>query len=418
MVKKLLAKYRNSKEARNLFDNFLSLSVLQLVGYIFPLITLPYLARVLGVEKFGILAFASAVIAYFKIFVDFGFNYTAVRDIAQQKEDNKAVSKIFSTVMTIRFLFSLVSLIILLILIFTIPLFRRNTLILLLTFIYIPCQSLFPDWFFQAMEKMKFITVLNVLSKLLFTVLVFIIIKTSEDYLWQPVLYSMGSLISGILSLLIIIRSFKVKYEIPSINEIRNAIKGSWDMFVNLFFPNLYTNFSTILLRAYGGEAATGIFDAGNKFVVIAQQITNVLSRTFYPFLARRSDKHGFYQKMSLVVSILMSLCLFLGADLIIKIFYSAEFENSVIVLRILSVSIVFMFLVNVYGTNYLVLNNQEKKLKKITVWCSLVGFALSWYAVINWSYIGVAIIYITVRAALGILTWVVAKRHKLQQEQ
>jgi len=413
MIKKLLKKYKNSKEAKTLTGNFLSLSVLQLVGYVFPILTLPYLARVIGVEKFGILAFATAVMGYLIAFVDFGFNYTAVRDIAQQKDDTKAVSRIFSTVMTIRVLFAGISFLILLALILIVPLFRNNKTILLLTFTYIPCSILFPEWVFQAMEKMKFITILNVLAKLLFTILVFIVIKKKEDFIWQPVLSSLGFLVSGILSLFIIFRKFNIKYNLPSLTEISNTIKNGWDMFVNIFLPNLYINFSTILLRAYGGEAAAGIFDAGNKFIGMAQQITNVLSRTFYPFLARRMDKHDFYQKISLTLSILMSFFLFFGADLIIKIFYTTEFKDAAIALRILSLSIVFLFLMNAFGFNYLVLINQEKKLKKIIVWCSVFAFVFSWFAVIYLGFIGAAITYLLTRGMLGLITWRVAIKYK-----
>lgn len=413
MIKEVLSKYKNSKEAKVLAGNFLSLSILQLVGYIFPFITLPYLARVLGVDKFGILAFAFAVMAYLQAFVDFGFNYTAVRDIAQQKGNIKAVSKIFSTVMTIRVIFAGISLLILLVLILTVPLFLSNKTILLLTFTYIPCSILFPDWFFQAMEKMKFITILNVLSKLLFTILVFIVIKTKEDYIWQPVLSSMGILVSGILSLYIITNKFKIKYYLPTLKEVTYTIKKGWDMFLNIFLPNLYTNFSIILLRAYGGEVGTGIFNAGDKFIGVAQQITGVLSRTFYPFLARRIDKHSFYQKLSLTVSILMSLALFFGATLIVKIFYTSEFKDAATVMRILSLSIVPLFLMNAFGTNYLVLINHEKTLKKIILWCSIFGLVFSWFAIFYFNFIGTAITYLLVRGVMGILIWRFAVKYK-----
>jgi O-antigen/teichoic acid export membrane protein len=413
LVRRLITQYKKNADAKALADNFLYLSILQFIGYTLPFITLPYLAKTLGVEKFGILAFATAVMAYFQAFVDFGFNYTAVRDIARQKDDRMAVSKIFSTVMTIRVLFAVFAFLILLVLILLIPLFRNNRTILLLTFTYIPCYILFPEWLFQAMEKMKFITILNILSKLIFTILVFTVIKTHDDYVWQPILTSMGFLISGLLALIIISYKFRIIYYLPTIQEISRTIKNGWDMFVNIFLPNLYTNFSTILLRAYAGEASTGIFDAGNKFINITQQLTNVLSRAFYPFLARRMDKHSFYQRVSMTFSVIMTILLFFGANSIIGFFYTPQFKDSATVLRILSLSIVFLFLMNAYGTNYLVLINQEKKLKMIIVWCSVFGFALSWLAVIKWGPIGAAVTYLLVWALRGLITWRVAFKLK-----
>lgn len=90
---------KNSKESKNLIQNFFALSILQIAGYVFPLITLPYLARVIGVEKFGEIAFATAVIVYMQAIVDYGFAFSAVRDIARCRADRQAISVIYSRVM-------------------------------------------------------------------------------------------------------------------------------------------------------------------------------------------------------------------------------------------------------------------------------------------------------------------------------
>ena len=97
MLKKIKLLFK-SKELKKLAENFLSLSALQVLSYVFSIITLPYLAKVIGVEKFGILAIANAIIVFFHTFTEFGFNYTAVRDISKNKGDLEIVSKIFHTV--------------------------------------------------------------------------------------------------------------------------------------------------------------------------------------------------------------------------------------------------------------------------------------------------------------------------------
>lgn len=102
----------------------------------------------------------------------------------------------------------------------------------------------------------------------------------------------------------------------------------NWNMFLTLFLPNLYTNFSVILLKIYGGTTATGIFSSGNRFIILFDQLSLVLSRTFYPFLARRIDKHDLYVKISAGISILSCIFLFFSADLLIKIFLRKNFRN------------------------------------------------------------------------------------------
>lgn len=402
-----------TKDAKTLSTNFASLALLKVAGYIFPLITLPYLARVIGVDKFGELAFATAIIVYFETLVDFGFNYTATRDVAKNRDSIDYISKAYSTVLVSRLLLMLLSIFILNMCIYTIPFFYEKRLILWLTFLYIPGNILFPEWFFQAVEQMRYITIINLGSKLLFTFLVFIIIKDKSDYIYQPVLTALGFFVSGIFATVIIKRKFNIKFICPKFNDISTAFKSSWNMFISLFFPNLYTNFSIILLRNYGGAIETGIYSSGYRFVGLLDQITQVLSRTFYPFLARRIDKHGFYVKISSFISLVAGLLLFFGADLFVKMFYTSDFNDAVIIIRIMSICPFFLFLMNTYGTNYLVLVGKENILRNIIMICSIGGFILTWFIVVKYNSVGVAITITIVWGIRGFLTWFYAVRHR-----
>jgi PST family polysaccharide transporter len=402
-----------NKDVKNLIGNFASLSLLKLTGFIFPLITIPYLAKVIGVEKFGNIAFAASIVVFFQTIVDFGFDYTGVRDMARIRDDIKKVSFIYSNIIISRFLLMGFGFIILLISVYTIPLFTENRVIILLTYLYIPGYILFPEWFFQAMEEMKFITIINIISKLVFTILVFILIKDKRDYIFQPILVALGYLVSGVIAFVIIRKKYKVRFLLPSFKNILDTLRSSWNMFITLFLPNLYTNFSIILLRNYGGDVATGIYTSGFKFIDLINQISLVLSRTFYPFLARRIDKHNFYIKLSASISILAGFCLFFGADLIIKIFYTEEFIDSAQVLRIMSVSPFFFYLMNTFGPNYLVLIGKEKILRNIVMISSILGFIVSLVMVAKFNFIGVAVTITLTWGFRGLLTWFYANRFK-----
>ena len=244
-----ISQITKNKDARILASNFVWLSVLKVIGYIFPLITLPYLSRVIGVDGFGEIAFAVSIMVFIETFVDFGFNYTATRDVARCRDNIQEVSNIFSNVLWSKSLLMILGFGILSILVYTVPMFRSKQLLLFLTFLYIPGHILFPDWFFQAMEKMKYITILNVLSKTLFTALIFVVVKDKEDYIWQPLLTAVGYWVSGLIAMGFILKKFKVTIVKPNIQTIWASIKGSANMFVSLICPNLYTNFSTVLLR-------------------------------------------------------------------------------------------------------------------------------------------------------------------------
>jgi PST family polysaccharide transporter len=105
------------EEKKRFLKNFFSLAILQGLNYILPLLTLPYLIRVLGAEKFGLLAFATAIIGYFIVLTDYGFNFTATREVSLNIENNEKLNEIFSSVMIIKFMLFIISLFLLTILV-------------------------------------------------------------------------------------------------------------------------------------------------------------------------------------------------------------------------------------------------------------------------------------------------------------
>lgn len=408
-------KIKQNKDGKVLAQNFAYLSLLQIAGYVFPLITMPYLARVIGVDGFGKIAFASAVMVWVQTIADWGFNFTATRDVAQNRENPQKVSEIFSNVLWARCTLMFASAILLFILIAFIPTFKENANILWFSFLMIPGHILFPDWFFQAMERMKYITFLNLFSKLLFTIVVFVFIKDKDDYILQPLFISLGFVVSGIIALYYILIKWEIRLTVPSISIIFYTIKKSSDVFLNNLMPNLYNSFSTVLLGFYGGEVANGKLDAGTKFIHIASNFTQVLSRTFFPFLSRKLDKHYIFARINITISFCISALLFLFAPLIIKIFFTEEFYDSIMVLRITSFSIFFISLSNVYGTNYMIIAGHERQLRNITATASIIGFAISFPLIYYYSFIGAAITVTLTRAILGI--YIMLKALKIKNE-
>ena len=138
MFGNILNRIKNSRDGRVLVSNFAYLSLLQAAGYIFPLLTLPYLAEVIGVEGFGKIAFAAAVVVWVQTIADWGFNYTATRDVAKNREDAKRVSEIFSNVFWARCILMLFAFMVLLLLVVCVSKFRENSAILFATFLMIP----------------------------------------------------------------------------------------------------------------------------------------------------------------------------------------------------------------------------------------------------------------------------------------
>lgn len=416
-MKRLVSRVKNNKDAKTVAKNFGYLTAMQIVGYVFPLLTIPYLARVIGVDKFGEIAFAAAIVLWFKTVSEWGFNYTATRDIAQNRDDKDAVSQIFSNVLWARLLLAMLSFALLYLAIELVPYLNDKKLLLLLTFLTVPADIFLPQWFFQGLERMKFITVFSVLTKLLFTIGVFVFIKEKDDFILQPLLTSIGALVSGVAAMYLILVSWGYRLKKPQLGQVFNTIKNSSDVFINTIMPNLYNSFSTVLLGFFGGSTSNGRLDAGVKFVTITQSFMELFSRAFFPFLSRKINKHHLYEKISIYIAFVFALGLWISAPVIIKLFYTPEFYPAIDILRVVSFSILFLALIDVYGKNYMIIAGYERELRNITVVWSIVGFILAWPLIYYFDFIGAALTITITRVLLGISIMLVAKQKMLIKE-
>lgn len=414
-IRAQIDRIKHSKDGRTIASNMVYLSLLQIAGYIFPLITMPYLARVIGADGFGKIAFAAAIITWIQTVADWGFNYTATRDVAKNRDNADIVSNIFSKVLWARCVLAILSFLVLAGLILFIPTFHENSKIILFTFLLVPGHILYPEWFFQAMEKMKYITILGVLTRLIFTLLVFVFIREKEDYIYQPLITSFGYVCSGIIALYFILIRWHIKVKFIPIQDVFKTIKNSTNVFINNLMPNLYNSFSVILLGFFGTPTHTGLYDAGKKLTALSNTAMTVVSRAFFPFLSRRIDKHNLYQIFSLSIAASFTLILLILAPWLIKFFFGNDFSESILILQITAPAIFFVNMCSVYGTNYLIVNGYDKIMRNITLVSSIVGFAIAFPLIIFYKHIGAAIVYTIASFTLGTLSLIYAKKKGLK---
>ena len=187
-----------ASDRRRLLGNMASLFTLQGTNYILPLIIIPYLVRVLGPEKYGLVVFAQAVIQYFVIVTDYGFNMSATRDVALHRNDPDQVNQIISTVILIKFLLALIGAIFLTIMIFTIGNLYHHYTLYLAVYLTVIGSTIFPTWLFQGLERMRELTVLNIVSRLVTTAAIFIVVQKPNDYTVAATLQSVPGILASI----------------------------------------------------------------------------------------------------------------------------------------------------------------------------------------------------------------------------
>jgi PST family polysaccharide transporter len=386
----LKVRISNSQTAKRLVKNFLSLSLLQIANYILPLVTLPYLVRILGPEKFGLISFAQAFIGYFIILTDYGFNLSTTREISICREDINKVSEIFSSVMFIKFVLTLVSLLIMSIVVFSFKKFSRDWLVYYLTFGMVIGQVLFPVWFFQGMERMSYITVLNIIAKLIFTIAIFIFVRKVSDYLYVPLLNSLGLLIAGLIGLWVVFKDFKTKLIFPTPQNIKYHLQEGWHIFISTVAISLYTTSNTFILGLFTSDTIVGYYSAAERIIRAVQGLLTPISQSVYPYISKLANESKekaiiFIKKLAFTIGfigLVLSLLLLVFSPLIVRLFLGQQYTRSVVVLRILSVLPFVVALSNVFGVQTMLPLGYKRAFSVIIIAASLINVILSFVLV------------------------------------
>lgn len=171
---------------RRLARNTLFLYLMQISSYVFPLLTFPYLTRVLGAEKYGVVVFSNAVMQYFTLFIEFGFLLSATNLCSQFRHDREQLGNITFGVMCAKILLALASGIVLMVLCVFLPAFKTHFLSLFLSYIGVFLTIFLPDFLFRGIEEMSVLTYRVIFSKLVYTIIIFVFIHKSQDYIFVP----------------------------------------------------------------------------------------------------------------------------------------------------------------------------------------------------------------------------------------
>lgn len=371
MLRKLLYKQNNV-----ILRNYFSLLLVQITNVILPLITFPYLVRVLGVKLYGTVMMAYSLAIFFGIFVDFGFNITATREVALLRKDKILLSKYFSNVLTIRTILLFFSFFLLLILTHSIQKLSENIEVYLFSFGIVIGQAIFPSWFFQGIEKMKTITIINFISKLIFTISIFLFIKNESDYLLASLFYSLGSIISGFIGIILCLKFIKAFK--PSIKQMKIIFLESFSVFTSNIFVSFYTTLNTLILGVFTTESLAGVYVSIEKIIVAIKSVYTPLYQAIFPNITVRSknDVISFIKKILFPIilsSFLITSIIFVFSEEILSlIFNDLTITEYAYILKILSIITVFSSLSMMYIT--LLLPSFKQYIKRLKI-LTFVGF-------------------------------------------
>lgn len=362
---------QNLHKNRQLIENFFSLSVLNALNVLLPLITLPYILYVIGKGNYGAYSYIYTIIQYVILFSTYGFNFSATKQISQCRDNAEAVSRIYSAVTAGKAVIA-VALILLLLLFSNFVLKDSAGVLMFLYGLGMVVGDVFtPVWLFQGMERMKYMTIVNASSKILFTILIFIVIRSADDANLLILLNSCGYILAGALSLLLVYRQFNLRLQWVKWHDIALQLKDGSAVFGSTFGMNLYRNANIIILKQFVGDDIVGLYSAAEKVVKGFQSIISPAAQALFPHLSLRFKGQSYESNVALLrkisvpftaVVLVVTLLVYIFAPLICDILCGKEFVAAVPLIRIMTLVIFFgeinylvgiVGLINMNGQNF-----------------------------------------------------------------
>jgi len=392
-------------EKKILISNFLSLAIVQGLNFLLPLLVVPYLLYTLGVEVFGLLAMATALTSYFMILSDYGFNITAVNEVSIHRDNPHKLNEIFSAVMSIKIVLMLLGLSILLISLFIFKELNQNLLIYLLTFGMVLGEILFPIWFFQGIEKMGYIAILNIVAKLFFLIAIFIFVKEKEDAYLVPLFNSLGFIFVGFISLWYMLKKFHIQFVWQPYSVLRRYFLLGWHIFLSKLAVTLYSSSNVFVLGVFTNHLIVGYYAIAYKVLTALTNVGDVVNQVFFPYLAKKwvANKtlyyHVFYDilKKILFGMSFISLFLFIFAKEIVLLLSGQEILVSIELLQIMSFYLILAPLGGFYSQSF-VTQNQSIYVTKSTFWTLFVNLTLIGILIPLYGVYGLAVAEVLVK--------------------
>lgn len=367
-----LQEWRRNEVLRNAFWLYL----VTLGGYLLPLITLPYLSRVLNVANFGLVAYAQSLVWNCITVAEYGFNLTATREVAFHREDPVQLGRIASAVFAAKALLAAAAFVVYAGAILQMESTRTHWPLFLVSFLSVPGYCLFPLWLFQGLSLMKMVAIRDFLAKLLSLVSLFLLVHGDGDVFWAAAAPSAGLFLAGLLGFAAIPRLTGVSLTWPSWHEVRTQLVQGCPPFLNMGASAAAHSLSVLLLGSRGLNAEIGWFNAALRLASVPRQLIQPLSTALFTHLSHqtRGDEtmaRSFVQRHGRLLTLpflALAVALILLAPWLVPLALGPNFDRAVIPFQILSFGVFVFALSHLYTTYYMLPCGFERSMTRLAL--------------------------------------------------
>lgn len=374
-----------TKNKPSLRHNIFSLALLQGGNYLFPLLTLPWLTRVLGVEGFGRIGFATAFCMNFSLFSDYGFNLSATRQISIHRSDRVMRSRIFWSTLATKSILALAGFVLLVLLTIFVQRLSADKNLLLVGYIAVIGTVITPVWYFQGVEQMSILTKVNLAARTAALPIIFLTVRQPDDLLMAMIITSGSGLFAGCLSMAMLVRLKQVDWMRPTFTDIKESLYDGWHLFISSAASSLSTVSTTVILGFIAGNTEVGYFTAAQRLARAAQAMIAPINQAIYPrisHLMHHSRNEAFalirkLLKMQVMITLAISIAIVITAKLVTSIVFGNGYEASVTTLRWLAPIPFFGGLTNVFGVQTMIPLGRQEAFSRIIMVGGLVNLAM-----------------------------------------
>lgn len=378
--------------------NFIMNAILTVSSFVFPMITFPYASRVLLVENYGKVTFATSVLTYFAMFAALGIPNYGIRACARVRDDKVKLSRTAQELMIINLITSAITYVAFFVSLIFVKRFQQDSTLLIINSVSILLNTLGVTWLYSALEQYSYITVRNIVCKIISIILMFIFVHNPSDYVIYGAIAMVASGGSNLLNFLNLRKCIILK---PLGNyHFKQHLKPIFIFFATSVAISVYTNLDTVMLGFMTDDIQTGLYGASVKVKNLLTGVVSSLGNVLLPRLSlyvsnQESDK--FYETLSKVLNFLLLISLPLTIYFVfysrtsILLFSGAEYEGATLPMQLLMPTVFLIAISGLTGNQMLVPLGRERVVMTSVICGALVDFGLNWLFIPKWGAAGAA---------------------------
>lgn len=391
----------------------------QLCVILFPIITFPYISRVLGAANYGRITFSQSIISYFSLIAALGISNYAIREGAALRGKITELNKFFSEIFIINLISTFIAYILLFLTVFFVNKLHEYSILILILSATILLTTVGVDWIYNIYEDFSYITIRSILTQILSILLMFIFVRHKNDYVTYAFVLMVSSGAANILNMLHARKYFR--FHFCKISDTFRHLKSIFILFFNNIMISIYVNSDTTIIGFLRGDFEVGLYSAVSKLYTIIKNVINAIIVVAVPkasYYVNNNKKSQYNILINKIINCVITFLfptvtgLFIESRFIVTLMSGDEYAESYVALRFLCIAMFFSLFAAIFANLVLLPFRQETVILKASAVSAFVNIALNFFFINYWGYTGAALTTAFAELIVAIICYAKSKRY------